>query len=554
MSNWLPSLLVEFSRSHQTLRATKQLHSLTVTTHLARDPFYATKIIRFYAINNALHSARILFDKTLNRSIYTWNSIIRAYAQHRQFDHAFSLFKQMLCCQCRPDNYTFSCILRACMEKTDVISLRAAHGGLVVSDLESDSVCCSALVNAYSKLGLVHEACKAFNGIVEPDLVLWNSMIMGYGSCRLWHKGLELFSKMRHFGENPDGYTLVGLISGFDGTSLLVIGEGVHGFSLKAGFCANAHVRSSLVSMYSRFNYLNSAYKVFSSSPWPDLVVWSALITGLVDGGEPEEALRLFREMNLQGQRADPLLISSLLAGCARLAAVRPAKEMHGFVLRFGYLSDAMVGSALINMYSKCGYAAVGIQVFETLQERNVVTYNSVISCLTTHGLASDALKLFEDMLEEGFKPDQSTFSAVLYACSFGGFVEDGQEYFRRMKEEFHIQASSEHYVHMVKLLGMAGQLELAYNLIETMPGPPDTGVLGALLSCCVVHGNAEMGGIVACKLSAIEPENTAYRVMLSNIYASKENWEDVKTLRESMVAAGLRKTPGLSWIEDNNA
>ncbi|PIA51757.1 hypothetical protein AQUCO_01100554v1 [Aquilegia coerulea] len=489
----LSSLLYQLSQSHQTLLATKQLHALIITTYLTYDPFYATRIIRFYALNHDLHSARKVFDETSNRSVYLWNSMIRAYAQDHLFENAFSLFEQMRSSEVKPDNYTFACISRACMEKFDGFGLRVTHGGVVVMGLGLDFVTSSALVTAYSKLGFLEEACKVFNGVVEPDLVMWNSMISGFGNAGFWEKGLEFFCRMRKMGRNPDGYTVVGLVLGFVDGCLLRIGEGIHGFCLKCGFDYSPHVRSSLVSMYSRCHCLHSAYRVFSSLSRPDLI--------------------------------------------------------HAYILRCGFESDVMVASALVDMYFKCGFSDLGVQVFKTMTRKSVIVYNSVILGFGSHGLLSQALKLFGEMLEKGFKPDHSTFSALLCACSHAGSVQDGREHFHRMEVEFGIAARVEHYVHMVKLLGMAGELEEAYDLIKTMSVPVNSGVLGALLSCCVIHGNSELGETIAHQLSVIEPEKTAYKVMLSNIYASNGKWDDVKTLRDNMIGEGLQKKPGISWI-----
>ncbi|KAF9601556.1 hypothetical protein IFM89_020384 [Coptis chinensis] len=453
------------------------------------------------------------------------------------------------CSQVKPDNYTFACISRACMENFDCSSLRVVHGGVIVIGLGLDSVSSSALVTGYSKLGLVDEAFKVFNGIAEPDLVLWNTMITGFGCVGVWDKGLELFGRMRKVGTKPDGYTLVGLVSGFVDPCLLETGQGIHGLCLKYGFDSNPHVRSSLVSMYSRCKCLHSAYTVFSNLSCPDLVQWSALITGFSQFGECEFALVLFKDMNMEGEKADNVLIASVLAACARLANVRPGREIHGYVLRRGFESDVMVASAVMDMYFKCGFSGLGVWVFKTMRDKSVVVFNSVILGLGSHGLISQTFTIFEDMLGKGVKPDQSTFSALLCSCSHAGLVQDGREVFRRMEDEFGITPKTEHYVHMVKLLGMAGELEEAYNLTQNMSVPLSSGVLGALLSCCVIHGNLELGDIVASLLSEIEPDKTAYRVMLSNIYASNGKWDNVKKLRENMSGEGLQKVPGISWI-----
>ncbi|KAG5522954.1 hypothetical protein RHGRI_034937 [Rhododendron griersonianum] len=542
------SLLLELSRLHQRLSKTQQLHALITKTHLSHDPFYATRIIRFYAINHDLFSARNLFDETPHRSVYLWNSIIRAYATAHKFTDAFSLFKQMLCSETKPDNFTFACILRGCAENSDVLGLRLVHGGVVVSSLGLDHIVSSALVAGYSKLGFVDEARLVFNCIGDPDLVLWNSMVSGYGFCGYWDKGLELFSLMRSEGKKPDGYTLVGLISSLVDPSLLEIGQGVHGFCLKLGFDSIAHIGSVLVSMYSRCKCLDSALQVFGSLSQPDLVTWSALITGFAQSGNSEKSLMFFKKMSAEGKKADPILLASLLAATAQLAIVGPGSELHCYVLRHGFESEIMVSSALIDMYSKCGFLRLGIKVFDSILERNTVSYNSVISGLGLHGLASEAFEIFKEMLEKGFEPGESTFSALLCACCHSGLAKEGREYFRRMKDEFGISPRIEHYVYLIKLLGMAGELEEAYSFIQSLPEPVDSSVWGALLSCCDALGNSELAEVIAHKLIEDKPEESRYRVMLSNVYAGDGRWDEAKKLRDGMNAE-MRKMAGISWI-----
>ncbi|XP_054807613.1 putative pentatricopeptide repeat-containing protein At1g64310 isoform X2 [Prosopis cineraria] len=522
MQSHFDLLQSELCKICKSLSKAKKLHALVIKSHLSEDPFYATQIIRQYAANGDVNSAHHVFDKTSTRSVYLWNSLIRAYAQAQRFGNAFALFNNMLTTNTRPDNFTYACIVRACSENFDSATLRLAHGRAIVSGLGSDSICCSALVTAYSKLGLVNEASGVFDGIPEPDLVLWNSLITGYGYSGLCDKGMQTFNSMRRARKKPDGYTIVGLLLSVADSSLLKIGRGIHGLSLKSGFDSNSHVVSLLVNMYSRCKCMTSAYKVFGSIFQPDLVIWSALIAGYCQAGDYVKALLFFRELNMKDKKADSILIASVLASIAQSASVGPGREIHGYALRNGLGSDVMVSSALVDMYSKC---------------------------LGLHGCAFEAFRIFNKMLNKGVVPDESTFSALLCACCHAGLVQDGQQLFRRMKDEFDIEAKPEHYVYMVKLLGGAGELEEAYNLIQSLPEPVDKGILGALLSCCNTFGNSELAETIAHRLFESSPDNSVYRVMLSNIYASDGRWDDVKKLRDN-ITGGLRKLPGQSWIE----
>ncbi|CAN6578401.1 unnamed protein product [Malus baccata var. baccata] len=448
------------------------------------------------------------------------------------------------------DNFTHACIVRACADSFDLDGLKLVHCGVMVAGLGLDSICSSALVSAYSRLSLVDEAIRVFNGIRQPDLVLWNSMISGYGSGGFWDTGLQLFSEMRSMEMVPDGYTIVGLLSGLADSSLISIGGGIHGLCLKWNLDSNAHVSSVLVSMYSRCMSMNSSNRVFSGLFEPDLVTRSALITGFSQSGDYDKALFFFKNLNMEGKKPNSVLIASMLAAASQMAHVGPGCEIHAYVLRHGIKSDVMISSALIAMYSKCGFLGMGTRVFEIMPEKNIVSYNSLILGLGLHGLASEAFRMFDEILRNGLKPDESTFSALPCACCHAGLVEDGREIFRRMKDEFCIQARTEHYVHMVKLLGMEGRLEEAYYLILSLPEPVDSGIWGALLLCYDVCGNLELAEILSQRLFESNSEKSAYRVMLSNIYAGDGRWDDAKKLRDSITEGKLMKMPGLNWIK----
>ncbi|KAJ9567863.1 hypothetical protein OSB04_003829 [Centaurea solstitialis] len=515
-------------------------------TCLFHDPFYATKIIRFYAINTDLTSARNLFDEMPNRTVYLWNSVIRAYAQTHRFLDAFRLFKQMLASETKPDNFTFACILRACCERLDLGGLRTVHGQVVVSDLGLDFVCGSALVSAYSRLGLIDDARMVFDRLNRHDLVLWNTMIAGYGCCGYWEQGLHLFIVMRRMEMQPDGYTVVGLLSGFTCSDLLEIGQGIHGYCLRSGFDSNAHISSMLVSMYSRCSCMNSAYKVFDSLSQPDLVTWSALISGFSQSGEHHKALVLFKRMNTKGKKSDSILVATLLSVTTQLVILAPGVQIHGYAIRHNLDSEVMVSSALIDMYSKCGFLELGIKVFEHMSKRNIVSYNSVIASLGLYGLASEAFQVFREVLERGLKPDDSTFCGLLSACSHGGLVKEGRDIFRRMNVDFGIKAKTEHYVHLVKLLGMTGELDEAYDIVNSLGDHVDSGIWGALLSCCDVHNNSKLAEIVAQRLLEDKPDRSTYKIMVSNLHARNGRWDDVKNLRDELDYVGKSKICGL--------
>ncbi|KAG9455289.1 hypothetical protein H6P81_008193 [Aristolochia fimbriata] len=539
----------EISKPHQTLSRTKLLHALVITTGSSGNSFFATKTLRVYAINGDLVSARQVFDQTPLKSVFLWNSMVRAYARDHEFKDAFSLFTRMLISETKPDNFTFACVLRACAEKIDLATAKCVHGIMVLYGLLTDPISGTALVNTYSTLSRMKDADFVFNGIRTHDLVSWNSLLTGYAKRGFWHKGLELFNKMQTLLIKPDGYTMVSLLSCFSDPNLLEIGRGVHALCLKNGSEASMHVRSALVSMYCRCHAFTFAFQEFIEFPDPDLVTWSSLISGCSQLGDYGHALFFFSEMIKADKIPDAVLIATVLSASAQLTMFGPGKEIHAYVLRHKLDSQVMVASALLDLYSKSGFINSALKVFEMAGGRNTVTYNSMILGLGLNGFPHEATELFKQMLEIGLKPDESTFSALLCSCCHGGLVIEGRELFKRMEDEFGIIPGTEHYVYMVKLLGVAGHLDEAYNLIMAMAEVPDSAIWGALLMGCTVHRNSHLLDIVARQLFETKPDKRAYGVMVSNIYAADDRWYDVENLRDPTKKGLPQKVPGRSWL-----
>ncbi|XP_024015271.1 putative pentatricopeptide repeat-containing protein At1g64310 [Eutrema salsugineum] len=543
-------IINEFSRKSQKRLSTQKLQSFVTKTHLARDPYFATQLVRYYALNDDLLSARKLFDVFPERSVFLWNSIIRAYAKAHQLGTSLSLFSQMLSSDTKPDNFTFACLARGFSESFDTERLKCVHGTAIVSGLGFDQICGSAIVKAYSEAGLIVEASKLFVSILEPDVALWNTMVSGYARCGFWENGINLFNSMLHQGNRPDCYTMVALTTGVIDPSLLLVAWSVHGFCLKVNLDSHSHVGCALVSMYSRCRCMTSAYSVFGSISEPDLVACSSLITGYSKCGNHKEALYLFSELIMIGKKPDCVIVAVVLGSCAELSNSLYGNEVHGYVIRLGLEPDIKVCSALIDMYSKCGFLDSAMSLFERIPEKNTVSFNSVILGLGLHGFASSAFENFSEMLEMGLNPDEATFSSLLCTCCHSGLLNEGQEIFMRMKSEFGVEPRTEHYVYIVKLMGMAGKLEEAFEFVMSFRKPVDSGIWGALLSCCEVHENTHLAEVVAEKILENEEERRSFHnVMLSNMYARYGKWDEVERLRDRISESFGGKLPGISWV-----
>jgi pentatricopeptide repeat protein len=320
---------------------------------------------------------------------------------------------------------------------------------------------------------------------------------------------------------------------------------------MKAGFNVNAPVSTALTTLYCRLNDMDSARKAFDAMPDKTMESWNAMISGYAQNGLTEMAVALFQEMQALNVRPNPLTISSTLSACAQLGALSLGKWVHKIIAKENLELNVYVMTALIDMYVKCGSIAEARCIFNRMDNKNVVSWNAMISGYGLHGQGTEALKLYKDMLDVHLLPTSSTFLSVLYACSHGGMVEEGQIAFRSMTTDYGITPGIEHCTCMVDLLGRAGRLKEAFELISEFPksavGP---GVWGALLAACRVHKDGDLAKLASEKLFELEPENAGYYVLLSNLYTSKKQFSEAAVVRQEAKSRKLVKTPGCTLIE----
>eukprot|EP01018_Ginkgo_biloba_P039769 Gb_41015 [translate_table: standard] len=431
--------------------------------------------------------------------------------------------------------------------------LKQVHARLLRNGIEQNVFLGTQLVTKYAICGSMEYARLVFDKIYEQDVVLWNAMIRGYAKYGLGEEGLRLYYQMQRSGIQPDKFTYPCILKACAKVSALQEGREIHDHIVRAGCDSDVYVGNSLIQMYAECGRLDDARQVFDKMPARDLVSWTKMIAGYAQKGHAKEALILFHEMQLADITPDPVTVVIVLPVCAHLGALQQGKWIHDYIIRSGFESDVFVGTALMDMYAKCGNVEIARNVFDKMSKRDVVSWNAMIGGYGIHGYGEAALALFSQMQQTHVMPDHVTFIGVLSACSHAGLVDEGWRYFDCMTHDYSITPAVEHYACMVDLLGRAGHLDEAQGFIRKMPLEPDAGVWGALLGACRIHCNIELGECVAEYLFDLEPEHSGYYVLLSNIYAAAGRWDDMEKVRTIMKDRGVKKTPGRSLIEINN-
>lgn len=430
--------------------------------------------------------------------------------------------------------------------------LEQIHAHVVQTGFDQDLFVMGKIITfcAVSDHGDMDYAVSVFERIGNPDGFLWNTMIRGFGKTTLPERAFEFYKRMKEIGEVVDNFTFSFLLKVCGQLGSDWLGKQIHCSIVKHGLKFHIFVRNTLIHMYGMFRDIETARHLFEEIPSPDLVAWNTIIDCHVSCGKCTEALDLFLRMLRTCVQPDEATIVVILSACSTLGALDFGRWVHSCIDNAGLCNILSVSNALMDMYSKCGAVEEAIGAFSKMKEKSIVSWNTMILGLATHGHAEEALHLFSKMLSEELKrPDDVTFLGVLCACNHGGMVNEGRRYFNMMKDH-HIRPGMKHYGCMVDILGRAGFVEEAYQLIRSMPMECNAIVWRTLLSACRVHGNIELGERVRKQLLELEPDHSSDYVLLANMYASIDQWNDMLRVRKLMQERRVQKPePGNSFV-----
>lgn len=333
--------------------------------------------------------------------------------------------------------------------------------------------------------------------------------------------------------------------------SALGVGKIVHCHVLVSGYGLDLFVQAALVSFYAKCNELIVARKVFDEMPQGTLVAWNSMISGYEQNGLAEEAIELFCIMRDSGFEFDSVTFVSVLSACSQLGALSLGRWIHEYINYNDWYLNTTLATSLINMYGRCGDVIKAREVFDSLNQQNVITWTAMISSYGMHGYGKEAMEIFRLMKLHGPNPNYITFVAVLSACAHAGMVFEGQLAYSNMIKDYKIVPKMEHHVSMVDMFGRAGLLNEAYQHIQDIsPMKPTASVWTAMLGACKMHKNVDLGVIAAENLLAIEPQHPGNYVLLSNIFAMSGQMERVEMVRNEMIRKGLKKQVGYATIE----
>ncbi|KAM0890245.1 hypothetical protein ACQ4PT_027161 [Festuca glaucescens] len=426
---------------------TASLHPFAVKLGLLRSSVVVCNtLLDAYCKHGLLSAGRRVFQETSHMDAITYNAIIMGCSKEGLHGEVLDLFADMRRAGLGATQFTFSRVLTVATGIGDLRLGRQVHA-LVARSISACNVFVNnSLLDLYSKCDCLGEMEKLFDEMPERDNVSYNVMIAGYAWSRCAGTVLRLFREMQLLGFDRQDLPYATLLSVAGSLPHVGIGKQIHAQLVILGLSSEDLVGNALIDMYSKCGMLDAANANFANKKDKTGVSWTAMITGHAQNGQQEEALQLFCDMRRVGLSPDRATFSIIIKASSSLAMIGLGRQLHSYLIRSGHISSVFSGSALLDMYAKCGCLDEALQTFDEMPERNSIPWNAVISAYAHYGQAKNAIKMFEGMLRYGFKPDSVTFLSVLSACSHNGLAEECMKYFELMEHEYGMSPWKEHY------------------------------------------------------------------------------------------------------------
>lgn len=558
-----------------------------VFTGLISDGFASSRLIAFCAISDSgnLDYASHILRNLQNPNGFSWNVTIRRYSDSQSPEKSIILYKQMLRGggSSLPDNYTYPLLLKACARLLCKRTGLGILGHVLHLGFDLDVYVRNALIHMLVSCKELLAARQVFDGSPVRDLVSWNSLINGYVRSGRAFEALKLYREMRAEGIGLDEVTMIGMVSLAAQLEDLKLGKEFHRYIEDKGLKRTIPLVNALMDMYmkcgnldvaralfdnmadrtpvswttmiagcAKFGFLDTAQMLFDAMPEKDVYPWNAMIGGYVRAKRGKDALALFHDMQAREVKPDEVTMVNCLSACSQLGALDIGVWIHHYIKKRKLRLNVALGTALVDMYAKCGNITKAAKIFVEIPEKNSLTWTAIIVGLALHGSVDDAISHFIEMINIGLVPDEVTYLGVLLACCHGGLVEVGRKYFAQMSSEFNLSPTMKHYSCMVDLLGRAGLLEEAEDLIKSMPIEADAVVWGALFFACRVHRNVVLGERAASKLLELDPHDSGIYVLLASIYWEADMQDEARKIRNMMRDRNVEKIPGCSSVEVN--
>ncbi|KAL3512439.1 hypothetical protein ACH5RR_025156 [Cinchona calisaya] len=535
----------------EALKEVVQVHGHVIKMGFDSELRVCNSLVDCYCKCRCLDFTLQLFSGMLERDSVTFNAIITGYAKHGMNDDAIKLFFEMRNIGLKPSDFTFAAVLCAIIGLDGVALGQQVHGLAIKSNFIWNVFVGNAMLDFYSKYDCIDDVKKLFYEMPELDGVSYNILVTGYANDQQYKEAVTLFQELQLTRFDRREFPFATMLSTAANTLDLEMGKQIHAQTLVTTAISEALAGNALVDMYAKCDRFEDANVLFGKLACRSHVPWTAMISAYVQKGHYEEAVRLFKDMRRDSIGGDQATFASTLRASANLASLSLGNQVHACITRLGFMSNVFCGSALLDVYAKCGSVKDAIRIFQEMPVRNIVSWNALISAYAQNGDGKATFRSFREMIQSGLLPNSVSFLSILTACSHSGLVEEALMYFYSMTETYNLVPRKEHYAALVHVLCRTGKFTLAEKIMAEMPFEPDEIMWSSVLNSCRIHKNKDLAEKAAEQLFKLDVlrDGGAY-VSMSNIYAEAGDWENVATVKKAMRQRGVKKVTAYSWVE----
>ncbi|KAH7366466.1 hypothetical protein KP509_18G079500 [Ceratopteris richardii] len=389
----------------------KEIHTEVVLRGFDNEFFVGDTLVDMYSKCRLFEDAQMIFDRLLVHDAVTWNALITGCSADAFKDDAMGILLKMEGEEISPDSVTLSTILRACSALGALEEGMRIHLEVMKRGFEDCFTGCS-LMDLYAKCNSFLDCQSVFSEIPDRDVACWNVLISGFADQGMNTEALNRFEQMQCEGVHLNPETFVCILQ----SCTIDIGRTLHANLVQEKFEQISCVSSALVNMYVKNGLLSEAYEVFSDQIFHDIISWTALISGFVEGGLTKEAFNFYKQMRMEGQSPSLVTLVCLLKAC-ELESLDEGRKFHAMIVKRGDEGDSLIGAPLVSIYAVHGELSEAEKLFEKLPARNTALWTALIAGYTDHGKFKEALTCFEKMQDDGIPPDLSTYVWAFQAC-----------------------------------------------------------------------------------------------------------------------------------------
>ncbi|KAL3841134.1 hypothetical protein ACJIZ3_025725 [Penstemon smallii] len=393
------------------------------------------------------------------------------------------------------------------------------HQKVIAFGLQNNIALCKSLINLYISCQEYKSANSVFHSIGNPlDITLWNGLMAAYTKNYMFSEAISLFENLLQFPYlKPDSYTYPSALKACSGLRRVDYGEKIHTHLVKSGFLSSdVVIASSLISVYAKCGLFGSAVRLFDEMPERDLACWNNVISCYYQSGQYEKALEYFEGMRSAGFRPDSVSLTTAISLCGRLLDLERGRRIHEEVVRIGLVLDSYISSALVDMYGKCGCLEMAKEVFDGIENKSLVCWNSMIGGYSQIGDSMSCIKLLAGMNEAKIWPSSATISSLLMACAksaqllHGKFVH-GYIIRKNVGGDIFVESS------LLDLYFKCGNVPLAEKVFKTMP-KSNVVAWNVMISGCVSTGKyfEALGTYDEMREKGIKPDSITITSALS--------------------------------------